>query len=101
MTDSATAQWITFLTMIVGFGLQIYRENRARRWAEEERAQLAAKVEANGKVQKSNHAEVTNAINDNTRISVEAFREANDVNRKIALMGVNIAGGNHADLGPS
>lgn len=40
-----TGQVILFLTTILGIGVQIYRENRARRWAKEDAEALARKVD--------------------------------------------------------
>ncbi len=36
------------------------------------------------------HQAVVEKIDENTRVSVEAFKEANDVNRKIADLGLTL-----------
>ncbi len=83
MSDTAIGQLIIFLTTIAGFIFTLYRENRNRRWDREDReqkaVQLAAKVEAA-------HTAISDKIDENTMISREAFKEANDVNRKIATL---------------
>ena len=38
----ASAQWITFLTLIIVTLFQVYRENRAHRWEQEAKAEIAA-----------------------------------------------------------
>jgi hypothetical protein len=103
MRDIDTAQWITFLTLVLGFALQIYRENRQRRWDQEDRAVLAQKVV---KTAASLEAQVVGtaaileaqvvgtaatlatAIEANTKISTDAFHEANTVNLKLQSLGI-------------
>lgn len=101
MTDSA-AQWITFLTVLIGFIYQAYRENRQRRWDKEDRADLAAKVikeagvlsstaaivASDAKVERIAHTDkLLDAISENTKISTKAFKESNQVNNKLKAIG--------------
>lgn len=92
MSDTAVGQIILFFTTLAGFGIQIYRENRKRKWDMEDRAAIAAALarhteEVAAKLDqtvKVHHKEQLDAIASNTDVSVKAFIEANDVNRKIA-----------------
>lgn len=87
MTDIAVGQWVLLLTTLAGFGVQIYRENRKRIWDIEDRRNVAAQVEASAQALKAKvqgqHQEVIREIQTNTKVSVEAFSEANGVNAKI------------------
>lgn len=87
---SDTAQWVTFLTLIVGFGFSWFREARQRQWDKQDRDELAAKV-VQAAVVVTAHAETENAklatvIND-TRdttaaiaLKTEAIREQTNGN---------------------
>lgn len=87
MTDIAVGQWVLLLTTLAGFGVQIYRENRKRAWDIEDRRNIAAQVEASAQALKAKvqgqHQEVIREIQTNTKVSVDAFSEANGVNAKI------------------
>lgn len=76
MTDAQFAILVTttagLVTTLGTFGYNIYRDNRNRRWDLENR-RLARE-------------EVISRIDENTQISVQAFKEANDVNAKIATL---------------
>jgi hypothetical protein len=78
---SDTAQWITLLTVIVGFVYQAWREQRNRRWDKEDRAELAALAARGNKA-------LGEKIDVNTEISTRAFHEANSVNLKIEKLGL-------------
>lgn len=76
MTDAQFVILVTSVTTLVstilGFGYNLYRDNRNRKWDLENR-RLA-------------RDEVMRKIDQNTEISVQAFKEANDVNAKIAAL---------------
>ena len=86
---TAVGQFLLFLTTVLGFGIQLYREKRNREWdlADRElaRKQLAAKVEIA-------HESVMKKIEENTEISREAFTEANNVNAKLLKLAQQIDG---------
>lgn len=88
MTDTAIGQIILFLTTLVGFGIQIYRESRNRTWLrqdrEDERAERREDAFVSAQKASERHVEVLTEVKTNTDISVQAFKEANDVNVKIA-----------------
>lgn len=75
MTDSAIVSLITFFTLVATNLFSIYRDKRNRRWADEDRARIAAVTHT--------------AIAENTQISKDAFHEANSVNLKIASLGID------------
>jgi hypothetical protein len=85
MTSADTAQWITFLTLVLGFLAQIYRENRQRKWDQEDRVEIASRAAQH--VSRET-AKLGKAIDLNTDISTKAFHEANSVNLKIQAIGV-------------
>lgn len=72
---AVVGQIVTFLTVIVGFVYQYLRESRRHRWDAEQRREIAAEALA--------------AIENNTEVSREAFKEANDVNLKIHALGLD------------
>jgi hypothetical protein len=76
LSDAAIGHLVLLVTTLAGIAIQVYRENRARRWALEDRRLAAAQ-----------RAHLEQKLDENTEISREAFREANDVNRKIAEIG--------------
>jgi cbb3-type cytochrome oxidase subunit 3 len=87
---------INFLTLVAGYFISIYRENRRRRWDIEDRARLALELkvktaeqaEALSNQMKTQHETIEQMISDNTEVSVKAFQEANGVNEKLAQIGV-------------
>lgn len=91
-------QALILITTISGFAYTLYRESRQRRWDLEDRARarkdLAATLVGHEKAQIERAAAVKDVILDkideNTQISREAFKEANDVNRKIEQIGRQI-----------
>lgn len=79
-------QVLLFLTTLAGFAFQAWREARNRRWAKEEREDLAKKVE-------EQRQELTSKIDENTVLTargVEASREAirvgNNFNAKLQVV---------------
>ena len=98
--DGATiTSLVTLATIVIGFMVQIYRENRNRRWDLADRAELAAKVEDNryilaAKMEDNRHHvaatanELKTLIHENTQISTNAFHEANTVNIKLEKLGL-------------
>jgi methyl-accepting chemotaxis protein len=56
--STVAGQVILFLTTILGFAVAIYRENRNRKWAEEDRKRLAEEMRANTRVTKETAAKV-------------------------------------------
>jgi hypothetical protein len=76
LSDAAIGHLIILITTVLGIVVQIYRENRARRWAREDREESAKQ-----------RSILAQKIDENTEISKEAFKEANSVNQKIALIG--------------
>lgn len=92
MTEpTATAQWVTLLTVVAGFVYQAYDANRRRKWDLEDRKALAKTVTsaADGVAIKAEQQtkQLATAIKENTEISTKAFHEANSVNQKIANIG--------------
>jgi transcriptional regulator of heat shock response len=88
------------VTTIIGFVVQLYRERRNRAWELEDRTLKAEALQ-----QKTEQAAValqketqrtrdmlTRKIDENTQISVDAFREANAVNMKLARINAMIDG---------
>jgi hypothetical protein len=101
-TALIVGQIMTFLTVLVSLVYNAYRERRNRRWAIEDRDALASKVAATGVALAvtalGQHTEVVAAIAENTvktdqatAAAREAYTEANDVNLKIASLGIHIA----------
>jgi hypothetical protein len=125
MSDSTPAQWVIIATSVLGllttvttFIVQIYRENRNRRWDLEDREKAAEKLaetaiaEANRVAERvvaeahlvankllaeaatvaaqanSERAKLAEAIRENTEISTQAFKEANTINHKIQSLGL-------------
>jgi uncharacterized protein YpuA (DUF1002 family) len=103
MTDAAQLQLITLLTVIAGMIAQAVREARHRRWDLEDRARLADKVVTEAEkvativtgaasrleVQTAGHVkQLTDDIAANTKVSTDAFHEANSVNMKIQKLGL-------------
>lgn len=86
-TASLTAL-VTLMTVISGFLVQIYRENRNRRWDMEDRKILAAKVEDAKVLVSETSKELKTMIHENTKISTDAFHEANTVNLKLEKLGI-------------
>lgn len=99
MTDTSLGQIILFLTTLTGFGIQIYRENRNRTWARQDRddernerrrdtrnlaQHTSDQAEMLATTVAERHKEVIDELKVNTNISVQAFKEANDINVKIA-----------------
>ena len=86
---TAIGQFFLFLTTIIGFGIQLYREHRNRAWdlrdRELARQQLAEKVEVA-------HETVMKKIEENMEISRVAFTEANNVNAKLLKLAQQIDG---------
>jgi hypothetical protein len=104
------------VTTLIGLWLQVYRENRTRRWLLEDADRLAKKVEAEatktaehterivrhvgGNVSqvitsRSDEADVARKalaekVDEGIKASHAALKEANDVNSKIASLGVQI-----------
>lgn len=102
-------QIVLFLTTVIGFGIQLYRESRNRRWAEEkeekqykreqelrewdlqERKQAREALHQETRAVADRLAVETRAASErlhhelamNTDVSIGAFKEANDVNKKI------------------
>jgi len=93
MDGASITALVTLLTVILGFVVQIYRENRNRRWDLEDRKQLAAKVEdarhALSERVNASKIELSNLIAENTQISTNAFHEANTVNMKLEKLGLD------------
>lgn len=87
--DTATiTALITLVTVILGVIVQIYRENRNRRWDMEDRKVLAAKVEDAKALVSETSDELKTMIHENTKISTDAFHEANTVNLKLEKLGI-------------
>lgn len=74
-------QILTFLLAAAGFGVALWREARNRRWDLEDRA--LARQELNLKLA-AYHVETTDKIDANTKVSENAFHEANDAKKLIA-----------------
>ncbi len=90
---SDTAQWITLMTVIAGFIYQWFSTKRQRAWDVADRAALAEKVLTEAAIVKRQLAGVGvalgDAIADNTKISTDAFHEANRVNLKLEKLGLD------------
>lgn len=71
----------TFLLVVIGFGVALWREHRNRKWDLDDRAY--ARMELNKKLQ-TYHIETTDKIDENTRVSKDALHEANDAKVLIA-----------------
>lgn len=100
-------QLVTFLSVVVATAFQYWRENRNRRWEQEDKAQLARtlalEVKATAQVLANKVESVADAlvattakqaekisteIQENTKISTKAFHEANTVNLKLEKLGL-------------
>jgi hypothetical protein len=79
---------LTLSSILIGFGVQIYRENRNRRWDIEDRRQVAEKLERDRLLVHSAAKELKTMISENTKISTDAFHEANTVNIKLEKLGL-------------
>lgn len=106
--DAATvAQLITFAGVVAGFAYQAWqrardqrfqfeREARQRQWDIEDRLAIAATLAHHTTLTaaaldvKATDTALTlqNMIGENTKISTEAFHEANTVNQKLAKLGL-------------
>jgi len=69
MSDVAITQAGIICVLVLGYAYNLYRERRDRGWARQDAA------------------EIKQALAENTKISTDAFKEANHVNLKIAEMG--------------
>lgn len=74
-------QILTFILAIAGFAFSLIKDYRNRRWDLEDRA--AARIELNLKLA-AYHTETTDKIDANTKVSENAFHEANDAKKLIA-----------------
>lgn len=103
VTATMIGQAILFLTTLVGILVQIYRENRAHRWAKEEADELAKKVEQEAlKVSRETERIVRHVGRNMEQIvssNADEAREARDeiktqlaVNTKLTEMAANNTG---------
>lgn len=87
---------IGFLTMIFTQLFAIYRDNKKWERDREERAERRKeaddKIEAVARVATETHRDIKADIAENTKISVDAFKAANDVNAKIAMLAGRFVG---------
>jgi hypothetical protein len=83
ISDAAIAQVVILITTLSSLVFQIYRENRQRRWTVEDRTQ----AEASRKLIRTRLDQHTTQLAENTKISRDAFDQANHVNEKIARIG--------------
>jgi hypothetical protein len=94
ISDLSIGQLVIFLTTVAGFLHNSYRESRKRRWDLEDRR--LARAEADRKIEiaardlamttRAAHADLGKKIDENTQISHDAFKQANAVNEKIAML---------------
>jgi hypothetical protein len=99
LSKPVIGQIVLFLTTVAGFAYTIYRENRNRRWdledRERARAALAETVtdsqKALAKTVQGQQMKLIEKIDENTELTVTAidsaektYREANDLNQKLA-----------------
>jgi hypothetical protein len=88
------------VTTIIGFVVQLYRERRNRAWELEDRRLTAdALQQKNEQTAAALHKDtqrtrdmLARKIDENTQISVDAFREANAINVKLARIDAMIDG---------
>lgn len=114
MIVGAISSILAFLGVVANMVNTYFREQRARRWAIEDKLELAAHTEAKANevkaVAESNFAdikktgearlttimagqdEIAKKVDENTQVSVDAFKEANGVNAKLLNLGVTLAG---------
>lgn len=86
MSDVAVTQLVLLFTTVVTLIYQLYKDARDRRWKREEderKIELAQQMEEWKLEMRQRTAHLSQSINDNTEISVQAFKEANDMNTKI------------------
>jgi hypothetical protein len=101
LSAPAVGQIILFLTTVLGFVITIYRENRNRRWDLEDRERtakaLVAQVDTVSKTlatkTAASHDALATKIDENTELTAtaiskasDAYKEANDVNQKLARL---------------
>lgn len=83
-------QILIFLTTVIGFGIQMYRESRNRKWDLADRAAAREQMKAEMQTVKEEtvvaHEIVVKKIEENTEISRTAFSEANNVNAKLLTL---------------
>lgn len=115
---SETTQWITLITVVLGFLFQYVTQARQRRWDKEDREEAAKELaktavdEANRVAERvvaeahsvaervlkeaksvatqanTERAKLAEMIKENTDISTQAFKEANTINHKIQSLGI-------------
>ncbi len=91
---------VTLITTLAGFGLLIWRDERKRTWDKEDRLSIAATLAVHttataATVAKALAVKATETsekleglIAENTKISTDAFHEANTVNLKLEKLGI-------------
>ena len=90
MDPAIIGHLVILVTVILVAVLQYIRESRQRKWDVEDRKATAAALiqhtsEAAGKLE--------GLIHENTKISTDAFQEANSVNQKIIQLGFDLVNG--------
>lgn len=79
--------YITLAAVLLGMILQYMREGRARDWATEDSKKRDAKVEATAEAlavkSEAQHIETKALIDENTKVSIVAFEEANDIKNRL------------------
>lgn len=89
-STTLVGQFLLFLTTVIGFGIQMYRESRNRKWDLEDRKnarrEMESKVESVKQETVAAHEVVVRKIEENTELSRTAFSEANNVNKKFLAL---------------
>lgn len=97
MSEVVVGQIVLFLTTLVGFAYQLYVQKRNRKWDLEDRKAiaeaLAKKVMAAETATVLAHESIAAKIDENTAISIGAFREANTFNEKLIKLTQMFEGG--------
>ena len=83
-------QAILFLTTVIGILVQIYRENRARRWAKEDAVELERHVKEQAEAVKQQTEEIVRHVGHNVEQAVisvadEAREERNEIKAQLDL----------------
>lgn len=81
ISDAAAAQIATFLTVVVGFGIQLYREHRNHQWDIAERERLAATVRATAADVKATTANTAAELREVTIQTAAHLREVSATDR--------------------
>lgn len=91
-TSVLIVQAFLFLTMLVATGVQQWSRIRDRKWDLQDRAEarqeLQERLQAEAVSRAASMARLETELTQNTKLSEQAFREANSVNEKIVHMGV-------------